>query len=164
MDQAASVEDEQVEYEGTTMSLHRGILNDPEARRAYEEELLYGEATDTVLGLLESLQIPKQELARRLQVSPGRVSQILSGRENLTLRTLASLAWALGMHVSLSVEPMTSRAGTPAESDPPAPAWLSRVAPTAGIRFTGLQSALPSAGRLGVRRDDLRLCSNAKTA
>jgi transcriptional regulator with XRE-family HTH domain len=32
-------------------------------------------------------------------VSPGRVSQILSGDENLTLRTLSSVAAALGAEV-----------------------------------------------------------------
>ena len=35
------------------------------------------------------------------QMSPGRVSQILSGDENLTLRTLSSVAAALGAEVEV---------------------------------------------------------------
>ena len=39
--------------------------------------------------------ITRADLAARMGVSPGRVSQILGGGENLTLRTLAALAVAL---------------------------------------------------------------------
>jgi transcriptional regulator with XRE-family HTH domain len=39
--------------------------------------------------------ITRADLAARMGVSPGRVSQILGGGENLTLRTLAALASAL---------------------------------------------------------------------
>jgi len=139
------------------MSLHREVLSDPEVRRAYEEELLYGEATNTVAALLESLAISKQELSERLGVTPGRVSQVLSGKTNLTLRTLASLAWALGMHVTLAIEPMANREGTPAENDPPTPGWLARLRPTAEVRFTGSKCSLPDAGRLRAGRGELRI-------
>ena len=105
-------------------------LADPEVRRVFEEELLVGEATDTLAGLIESLGISQRELAERLGVSPGRVSQILSGSENLTLRSLAALGWALGFRFGLSPVPMADRAGTPAVDDPPAPSWLGRLAPT----------------------------------
>jgi transcriptional regulator with XRE-family HTH domain len=39
--------------------------------------------------------LTRADLAARMGVSPGRVSQILGGGENLTLRTLAALATAL---------------------------------------------------------------------
>jgi transcriptional regulator with XRE-family HTH domain len=122
------------------MTLAKEVLKDCDARRAYEEELLYGEATDTIQGLLVTSGISRQELARRLGVSPGRVSQILSGRENLTLRTLASLAWALGLKATLSIQPMADRQGTPAGDDPPAPEWLSTLVPTARWTYRQLQS------------------------
>ena len=73
------------------MARKRELLADPEIRRAYEEELLFGEATDTVTALVESLGLTQRELARRLGVSEGRVSQILSGKANLTLRSRAGL-------------------------------------------------------------------------
>ena len=39
--------------------------------------------------------LTRADLAARMGVSPGRVSQILGGTENLTLRTLAALSTAL---------------------------------------------------------------------
>jgi transcriptional regulator with XRE-family HTH domain len=138
------------------MSLHREILSHPEARRAYEEETLYGEATETIAALLYSLQISKHEFAERLGVSPGRVSQILSGKANLTLRTLASMAWALGMHVTLAIEPLANREGTPATGDPSPPEWLARLGPTAGYRFTNSERSLPKAGNLRVHPEEMR--------
>lgn len=105
-------------------------LRDPAVRRTYEEELLFGEAHDTLVGLLESLGISRTELAERLGVSPARVSQILSGRENLRLRTLASLGWALGIRFELHPVPVADRAGTPAVADSPPPTWLQKLHPT----------------------------------
>lgn len=112
-------------------------MKDPEVRRAFEEELLYGEVSDSFGALLESTGMSKKELARRLGVSQGRVSQILSGEENLTLRTVAALAWALGLRANLQLEPLRDRVGTPAMDDAPPPAWLSRLhSSRAQWRFT----------------------------
>lgn len=110
-------------------------LDDPVVRRVFEEELLVGEATDTIAGLLESLQLTQKELASRLGVSAGRVSQILSGEENLTLRSLAALGWALGIRFDLAPVPMSDRSATPASSDPPAPAWIDRLRATARLSY-----------------------------
>jgi transcriptional regulator with XRE-family HTH domain len=130
-------------------------LADPEVRRTYEEELLFGEATDTVDALIESLKISQRELARRLGVSEGRVSQVLSGGENLTLRSLAALGWAVGVRFELRPVPMANRAGTPAESDPPAPAWLGALEKQPAVEFRTLR--LPPVGKLAMRKPDLRL-------
>lgn len=109
------------------MTHRESILSDPEIRRIYEQELLFGEATETISGLMISLGLTQRELARRLGVSESRVSQLLSGAENLTLRTLADVGWALGVEFELNPVPMANRAGTPAMDDPPAPAWLSAL-------------------------------------
>lgn len=119
------------------------VLSDPEVRRAFEEEFLFGEATDTVAGLIESLGISQRELADRLGVSPGRVSQILSGGENLTLRSFAALGWALGVRFEMNAVPMVDRAGTPAADDPPLPAWLGRRSRARG-RSKPRRSAAPA--------------------
>ncbi len=113
------------------------ILSDPEARRTYEEELLLGEATENVTALLRSLGISQRELSRRLDVSEARVSQIVSGAENLTLRSLAALGWALGVRFELDPVPMsrTERRGTPAANDAAAPDWLNRLQPAARVEF-----------------------------
>lgn len=102
-------------------------LTDPEVRRVFEEERLVAEATDTLAALVEEAGLSQRELAARLGVSEGRISHILSGGTNLTLRSLAALAWALGVEFKLCPQAMRDRRGTPAEGDPPTPAWLSDV-------------------------------------
>ena len=115
--------------------VNRDPLSDPEVRRSFEEELLFGEATETLAALVNELGISQRELARRLSVSESRVSQILSGTHNLTLRTLASLGWALGVRFALEPEVLRDRLGTPAVGDPEAPTWLSSLQPEAEVAF-----------------------------
>ncbi|MFI9722801.1 helix-turn-helix domain-containing protein [Streptomyces sp. NPDC052396] len=79
------------------------------------------QATASLAGLLAEQELSRKELAERLGVSPGRVSQILSGDENLTLRTLASVAESLGARVQITfhdvLAPEAERpAPTPAEA------------------------------------------------
>jgi transcriptional regulator with XRE-family HTH domain len=104
-------------------------LVDPEAKRLYEEELLVGEAMENVIALLRSLGVSQRDLATRLGVTESRVSQIVSGTENLTLRSLAGLGWCLGVRFELDPVALNlaERAGTPAENDPAPPLWLSRL-------------------------------------
>ncbi len=47
--------------------------------------------------------LTRADLAALMGVSPGRVSQILSGGENLTLRTLAALSTALDAHFNIAL-------------------------------------------------------------
>jgi len=56
---------------------------------------------DEVTWFMSEHKISRADLAHSMGVSPGRVSQILSGDENLTLRTLSSVAAALGAEVEV---------------------------------------------------------------
>ncbi|HXF36350.1 MAG TPA: helix-turn-helix transcriptional regulator [Actinomycetota bacterium] len=138
----------------------RDALRNPEIRRVFEEELLVGEATDTVAGLLESLGISQRELASRLGVTPARISQVLSGKENLTLRSLGALGWALGVRFELRPVAMRDRLGTPASDDPPPPPWLDRLQPPA--QFTYSSISMPQAGRLRRTRPKLRVLGSGE--
>ena len=102
------------------------ILKTPEGKKLYEEELLIADATDTLEALLVSSGVSQKELAARLDLTEGRVSQILSGNGNLTLRTLGAVAWALGLRFELQASELADRSATPAAGDPPAPAWLEK--------------------------------------
>ena len=53
-----------------------------------------------------ALQTARADLAARMGVSPGRVSQILGGGENLTLRTLAALSTALDARFDVDLNPL----------------------------------------------------------
>ena len=69
-----------------------------EGRAAFERDHLSNQIVDGVSNFMRSRGVSQQELAAKLGVSEGRVSQILSGDQNLTLKTLAGLAAALEGH------------------------------------------------------------------
>jgi len=73
-----------------------------EGRRGMEVERLLLEATENLSLLMQQQGVTGRELARRLKVSPSRVSQMLDGTRNLTLATLAEAFHALGrsMHIT----------------------------------------------------------------
>ncbi|MFG2121823.1 helix-turn-helix domain-containing protein [Streptomyces sp. NPDC048710] len=63
------------------------------------------QATASLAGLLAGLGKTRSDLAKAMGVSPGRVSQIMSGDANLTVRTLAAAAEALGADVEIRFSP-----------------------------------------------------------
>ena len=78
-------------------------------RRLIERERLWIEATEILCRLMESKGVSSAELARRLDVSPARISQLLSGTRNLTLTTLADAFQALGRSMHVSHGPPTEK-------------------------------------------------------
>ncbi len=64
--------------------------------RDLESELLFNEFAETVGALLESNALRQKDLAERLKLSPARVSRLLKGDANTTLRAIAEVGWALG--------------------------------------------------------------------
>lgn len=85
-------------------SSFKQLTSTPEGRRLLEQELLLVAATEVVSKLLGKKQVNRAELARRIGKSKAFVTQILRGRHNMTLRTLADLAWALEARVQLLPE------------------------------------------------------------
>lgn len=64
---------------------------------------------DEVTWYMREHKVTRSELAQSMGVSPGRVSQILSGDENLTLRTLGSVIDALGAEIDVTLRPREPR-------------------------------------------------------
>jgi transcriptional regulator with XRE-family HTH domain len=64
------------------------------------------EIVDEITWYMREHKITRAELATSMGVSPGRVSQILSGEDNLTLRTLAAVVDALGARLEVTVQPI----------------------------------------------------------
>ena len=58
---------------------------------------------ELIARLMEDRGVTKAELARRLGKSRAWVTQLLSGRANMTLRTFAEVTYALGAEVALSL-------------------------------------------------------------
>jgi transcriptional regulator with XRE-family HTH domain len=66
---------------------------------------LQQEVVDEITWYMREHKVTRSDLAAAMHVSPGRVSQILSGGENLTLRTLGSVVSALGARLEISLHP-----------------------------------------------------------
>lgn len=75
----------------------------PRKRRLLREEQLILEVGEMMAGLLESEEVSRAELGRRMGRTKGFVSQILAGDKNLTLRTIADVCDALGYRARFDV-------------------------------------------------------------
>jgi len=90
------------------MGLRLGVSSGQEATEArIEEELsrLVTQLTNEITWYMRERDLTRADLAARMGVSPGRISQVLSGGENLTLRTLAGLATALDARFEVELTP-----------------------------------------------------------
>jgi transcriptional regulator with XRE-family HTH domain len=110
------------------MGFGLGVSPDKRAAAAQVDEemlALVTQLTNEINWFMRERGLTRADLAARMGVSPGRVSQILGGGENLTLRTLAALSTALDAR--FDIELTTLKAGdaytspSPAGSDAPAP-------------------------------------------
>lgn len=76
----------------------------PEHSRAFLEEGLILEATEAICGAMEKRCMSKAALAGRLGTSKAYVTQLLNGNRNMTLRTFASIAFALNMTPAMALK------------------------------------------------------------
>lgn len=77
------------------------MISDEEIER--ERRRLVGRCVEHLRRVMRQQGVNQKELARRLGSSPARVSVVLKGDRNLTLKTLASFAAALDHHLSFKV-------------------------------------------------------------
>jgi transcriptional regulator with XRE-family HTH domain len=83
-------------------------LGTPEARLLHEQEYLIVEATSAIERAMDAASVSRTDLAERLSLSKAAVTQMLAGTRNLTLRTLATIAFALECRISVELEPVES--------------------------------------------------------
>lgn len=84
---------------------HEVLMEDPEFRRLLAIEALVAEASELIARLMAEQNVSKADLARRLNKSRPWVTQLLSGKANLTIRTLAEVVHALDSEVKLQAQP-----------------------------------------------------------
>lgn len=78
-----------------TTDLKKWLDESPENQRLLAQEALILEVSEAIWTVLEKLEITKADLARALGTSKAYVTQLLDGRRNMTLRTLADVAFRL---------------------------------------------------------------------
>jgi transcriptional regulator with XRE-family HTH domain len=88
---------------------HDVLMENPEFRRLLTIEALVAEAAETIARLMAEQNVSKADLARRLNKSRAWVTQLLSGKANMTIRTLAEVAHALNAEVKLRSQPAPTR-------------------------------------------------------
>lgn len=82
---------------------------DRDYRRLVEQETLILRATEIISELIEENGGTRKDLAEKLERSKGFVTQILSGKRNMTLRTLADFAFALDHEIEIRVNPLDDK-------------------------------------------------------
>jgi transcriptional regulator with XRE-family HTH domain len=97
---------------------------------------LRAEVTRTINSYLGTRGLTQSELAEQMGVTPGRVSQILAGDENLTLRTLATVAAALGARFEVALQRDEPQADVPIR---PAEKVNKQPQPAADVAGAGRQ-------------------------
>ena len=80
---------------------HEILMEDPEFRRLLSIEALVAEASEVIARLMAEQNVSKADLARRLNKSRAWVTQLLSGKANMTVRTLAEVVNTLDAEVKL---------------------------------------------------------------
>ena len=84
---------------------HEILMEDPEFRRLLAIETLMAEASEVIARLMAEQNVSKADLARRLNKSRAWVTQLLNGKANMTVHTLAEVVYALDAEVKLHAQP-----------------------------------------------------------
>lgn len=71
-------------------------------RRIFVEEAAITTVALAIVRLMREVGVTQHQLAERLEISDPRMSQIVNGTGNLTVKTLARIADALGREMRVS--------------------------------------------------------------
>ncbi|MFA7160041.1 MAG: helix-turn-helix transcriptional regulator, partial [Kiritimatiellia bacterium] len=86
-------------------------LEHAKTRLAYYEEGLFVEVAARIVDAMESRGLSRSALARKLNVSPAYITKILRGHANLSLESLAKLAFALDLKWECILIPKKAKVG-----------------------------------------------------
>jgi transcriptional regulator with XRE-family HTH domain len=81
-------------------------------RVGYETERLILNVNEQIQQNMEDRKVTRADLARELDVTKGYISRLLNNTPNMTLRTLVSIATAVGCRVSVTIAKQESVAVT----------------------------------------------------
>ena len=93
---------------------------DPE----YEFDMLALEIGEQIVERMEELELTQADLARKMGVSRARISQILRGDDNLTLKSIVAVAIGLDCRVGMRLKPERASARPNRRDCRPVDPWL----------------------------------------
>ncbi len=114
---------------------YQELMKDPSFRKLLAIESLVTEAAELIARLMAEKKVNKAALAKRLNRSRAWITQLLSGKTNMSVRTLAELAYALEAEVKLDAQP-AARANASRD------VRLMRLPPGSKSRFVGHPEAI----------------------
>jgi transcriptional regulator with XRE-family HTH domain len=96
--------------------------------RKNERDRLFVWVSDAIAEAMHGENLSKADVARRLGMSRANVTRLLNGRRNLTLKSMADLAWAANSRIKVEIGPLaqessrkvysvTDFVGLPADDD-----------------------------------------------
>lgn len=84
----------------------RKLLDEARAHEDYWQEWIVNDFTEELSRRMEVLGMSRSALARQIGSSPAYITQLLRGEENLTAKTMAKLARAVGSVVRVHLAPV----------------------------------------------------------
>lgn len=87
------------------MSSRRDWVGELEDTADFEFDLLAVTVGEAIAARMDELGVNRAELARKMGVSGPRVTQVLAGSDNLTLKTIVAVANALEAKVQFGLAP-----------------------------------------------------------
>jgi transcriptional regulator with XRE-family HTH domain len=117
------------------------LMLDPEFRKHYAIEGFIGDTAELIWQLLVRRNMKQADLARLLNKTPAFVSQLLNGKANMTIRTLAEVVYALGAIVKIEAQD-ESTSKCEAADDPQMQTYrtqMSARAPDPHFQWKGLE-------------------------
>lgn len=91
-----------------TSMLTRWLAEQGDGGRSFAEERLIVATAEAIWEQMERRGVTQAEVAAALGKTKAYVSQVLSGDRNMTLRTLADIAFAIGSQVDVRLRPAMS--------------------------------------------------------
>jgi transcriptional regulator with XRE-family HTH domain len=83
-------------------TVYEKYIEDKEFERLMAQEDLIMDVTESFCALLEGEKVNKSALAKIMGKTKGYISQVLNGGRNLTLRSMADIAYSLGYTVRIA--------------------------------------------------------------
>ena len=83
----------------------RAKLSEARETHEYRKESVILDFTEDLIARMDDLKLSRSELARKLDVSPAYVTQILRGSANFTLDSMVKIANAVGCELSTHLTP-----------------------------------------------------------
>ena len=90
----------------------RELLADPEVRAAYDAMANEFAVAKALIAARAEAQLSQQDVAERMRTSQSAVARMESGRQSLSMASLARYATAVGRPITIEIRPLPATEGS----------------------------------------------------